>query len=142
MILPEYLPAQRDLAKVAAGLALLSMLLGLSLAFADDLDLARAELLAAHQNALMGTFWLIAVAWSLPMLQYGPAGQGRLAWALILGTVANALLPIGRAWFDVEGRRFTGDNVNDAFLIALNLTVTLPCLAGTLGWVFGFRKPR
>lgn len=142
MILPEYLPAQRTLARSAAWLGLLSMLLGFSLALADRYGLDREELLAAHRNALLGVFWLVAVAWSLPMLRYGPAGQGRLCWALIAANWFNSLIPFTRAWLDVDGRTFSGDPLNDAFFLMLTFTVHLPALAGSVAWVDGFRGQR
>ncbi len=142
MILPEYLPPQRTLARSAAWLGLLSMLLGFSLAFADRYGLDRHELLAAHRNALLGVFWLVAVAWSMPMLRYGPAGQGRLALALVVANWFNCLIPFGRAFTEVDGRTFSGEPLNDAFFLALTFTVHLPALVGSIGWIDGFRGQR
>jgi len=142
VILGDFLPAQRTLARSAAWLCLLSMLVGIPLAMADQAGLDRAELVGAHRNALMGVFWMVAVAWSMPLLRYGPAGQGRLTWLLILANWANALVPMARAWLHVDGRHFTGETANDALFLLLTLTVRLPSLVAAIGWVDGFRGQR
>ena len=97
--------------------------------------------LAAHLNALMGTFFLLGVAWTLPMLRYGAVGQQRLAWLVIVANFANWAVTGVKAWLRVSGVDFIGQAANDAIFITLTLTVVLPSLAAAAAWVYGFRRP-
>ena len=85
--------------------------------------------LAAHLNALMGTFFLLGVAWTLPMLRYGAVGQQRLAWLVIVANFANWSVTCVKAWLHVSGVDFIGQAANDAIFITLTVTVVLPALA-------------
>ena len=91
--------------------------------------------LAAHLNALMGTFFLLGVAWTLPMLRYGPVGQRRLAWLVIGANFANWAVTCVKAWLHVSGVDFIGQAANDAIFLTLTVTVVLPALAaaGSVG---------
>ena len=98
--------------------------------------------LASHLNALMGTFLLVSVAWSLPMLRYGLAGQRRLAWTFIVACFANWLVTAVKAAIHVPGIQLLGSAANDAVFAVLQLTVVLPSLAGAVGWIVGFSRRR
>ncbi len=138
----DYLPAQRTLARAMAWLGLFAVGLGFPLALADAWELDRAHLLTAHLNGFVGLAWMAAVAFTMPMLRYGPAGQGRLAIGLVIGSFANVGFPAARAFWGFDGRGLTGDPGNDAAFVALHLLVTLPCTAAALAWVDGFRGQR
>jgi hydroxylaminobenzene mutase len=96
--------------------------------------------LAAHLNALMGTFFLLGVAWTLPMLRYGAVGQQRLAWLVIVANFANWAVTGVKALLRVKGVDFMGEPANDAIFLTLTATVVLPSLAAAGAWVYGFRR--
>ncbi len=81
------------------------------------------------------------MAWSLPMLRYGPTGQRRLAWAFIVSNFANWFVTGVKAWLRVSGVDATGEPVNDAVFGVLTLSVVLPALGAAAAWVYGFRRP-
>ncbi|MGZ3458693.1 MAG: hypothetical protein ACXU86_09320 [Archangium sp.] len=138
------LPAARLMAQAAAWLALLGLLTGgyVSAAMTGKVPADAHAALAAHLNALMGTFLLLGVAWTLPMLRYGPVGQRRLAWAFIVANFANWAVTAVKAWLHVAGVDAIGEPVNDAVFGVLTFTVVLPALGAAAAWVYGFRRPR
>lgn len=141
--LPAPLPAARLMAHAAAWLLLLGLLTGgyVAAAMTGKVPAEPHAALASHLNALMGTFMLLGVAWSLPMLSYGPVGQRRLAWAFIVANFANWFVTAVKAWLRVAGVDATGEPVNDAVFGVLTLTVVLPALGAAAAWVYGFRRP-
>ncbi|HEX8819010.1 MAG TPA: hypothetical protein VF794_03720 [Archangium sp.] len=140
--LPTSLPAARLMAHAAAWLTLLGLLTGgyVSAAMTGKVPVEPRIALASHLNALMGAFLLLGVAWTLPMLRYGPRGQQRLAWAFILANFANWGVTAVKAWLRVSGVDATGEPVNDAVFGVLTLTVVLPALGAAAAWVYGFRR--
>ena len=95
--------------------------------------------LAAHLNGILGGLWLIAVAWSLPLLRYGERGQRRLASLVMLATWANWLITLIASALGVRGLEYTRDPVNNVIAALLQLFVVLPALAGAGAWAWGFR---
>ena len=140
---PAPLPAARLMAHAAAWLMLVGLLTGgyVSSAMTGKVPADPHMALAAHLNALMGTFFLLGVAWTLPMLRYGPVGQRRLAWAVIIANFANWAVTCVKAWLRVSGVDLVGQPANDAVFITLTLSVVLPSLAAAAAWVYGFRRP-
>jgi (hydroxyamino)benzene mutase len=136
------LPAARLMAHAAAWLMLVGLLTGgyVAAAMTGKVPADGQMALAAHLNALLGTFFLLGVAWTLPMLRYGPVGQRRLAWLFITASWANWGVTCVKAWLRVAGIDFIGQTANDAIFITLNATVVLPVLAATAAWVYGFRR--
>jgi len=141
---PAPLPAARLMAHAAAWLMLLGLLTGgyVSSAMTGKVPADANMALAAHLNALMGTFFLLGVAWTLPMLRYGAVGQHRLAWAVIIANFSNWAVTCVKAWLRVSGVDLLGQPVNDAVFVTLTLTVVLPSLAAAGAWVYGFRLAR
>jgi (hydroxyamino)benzene mutase len=139
---PAPLPAARLMAHAAAWLLLLGLLTGgyVAAAMTGKVPAEPHAALASHLNALMGTFLLLGVAWSLPMLRYGPRGQHRLAWAFIVANFANWGVTAVKAWLRVSGVDATGEPVNDAVFGVLTLSVVLPALGAAAAWVYGFRR--
>lgn len=131
------------MAHAAAWLMLIGLLTGgyVSSAMTGKVPADPHMALAAHLNALMGTFFLLGVAWTLPMLRYGPVGQQRLAWAVIIANFANWGVTCIKAWLRVSGVDFIGQPANDAIFVTLTATVVLPALAAAGAWVYGFRRP-
>lgn len=136
------LPAARLMAHAAAWLMLIGLLTGgyVSSAMTGKVPADPHIALAAHLAALMGTFFLLGVAWTLPMLRYGPVGQQRLAWLVIVANFANWLVTCVKAWLHVSGVDFIGQAANDAIFVTLTITVVLPALAAAGAWVYGFRR--
>jgi hydroxylaminobenzene mutase len=139
---PAPLPAARLMAHAAAWLMLLGLLTGgyVSSAMTGKIPADPHMALAAHMNALMGTFFLLGVAWTLPMLRYGPVGQQRLAWLVIVANFANWVVTGVKAWLRVKGVDFIGEAANDAIFLTLTATVVLPALAAAGAWAYGFRR--
>ncbi len=139
---PTPLPAARLMAHAAAWLMLVGLLTGgyVSFSMTGKLPADPQMALAAHLNALMGCFFLLGVAWTLPMLRYGAVGQRRLAWAVILANWANWAVTCVKAWLRVSGVDFIGQPVNDAVFGVLTLTVVMPALGAAAAWVYGFRR--
>jgi hydroxylaminobenzene mutase len=131
------------MAHAAAWLMLVGLLTGgyVSSAMTGKVPADPHMALAAHLNALMGTFFLLGVAWTLPMLRYGAVGQQRLAWAVIIANFANWAVTCVKAWLRVSGVDLIGQPANDAIFITLTLSVVLPSLAAAAAWVYGFRRP-
>ncbi|WP_235685446.1 hypothetical protein [Corallococcus silvisoli] len=138
---PTVLPAARRMAHAAAWLMLVGLLTGgyVSAAMTGKVPADPGMALAAHLNALMGTFFLLGVAWTLPMLRYGAVGQQRLAWAVIVANYANWAITCVKAWLRVSGVDLIGQATNDAVFIALTVAVVLPALGAAGAWVYGFR---
>ncbi len=136
------LPAARRMAHAAAWLMLLGLLTGVyvSSAMTGKVPADPHMALAAHLNALMGCFFLLGVAWTLPMLHYGPVGQQRLAWVVIVANYANWAVTCVKAWLRVAGVDFIGEPANDAIFVTLTATVVLPALGAAGAWVYGFRR--
>jgi len=99
-------------------------------------------MLASHLNALLGAFLMLGVAWTLPMLRYGPKGQMRLAWAFVVATWANWLITAIKAFLFVSGVDKTGEPKNDAVFGALMVLVILPSLAAAIAWAVGFARKK
>ncbi|RKH92843.1 hypothetical protein D7Y13_35250, partial [Corallococcus praedator] len=137
-------PAARRMAHAAAWLMLLGLLTGgyVSAAMTGKVPADPQMALAAHLNALMGTFFLLGVAWTLPLLSYGPVGQQRLAWAVIVANYANWSITCVKAWLRVSGVDLIGQAANDTVFVALTLSVVLPSLVATGAWIHGFRAAR
>lgn len=132
--------AQRALGRNAAVLLLLGLLAGglVAGAMTGQVNADRGALLASHLNALLGCFWMVAVAATMPWLRYGDVGLRRLAWATTLPNVANWAVTAAKAFLKVAGVGLTGVAANDAIFVALNLFVVLPSLVAAGAWVYGF----
>ncbi len=141
---PAPLPAARLMAHASAWLMLLGLLTGgyVSSAMTGKIPADPHMALAAHLNALLGTFFLLGVAWTLPMLRFGPVGQQRLAWLVIVANFANWAVTGVKALLHVKGVDFIGEPANDAIFLTLTATVVVPALAAAGAWVYGFRRAR
>src|SRR5450755_3943440 len=87
-------PAAKQLTLNAAVLMAIGLLTGIFVA-AAMVGKANADphaALASHLNALLGCFWMVAVAYSMPMLRYGEQGQRRLVWLTTLPNYANWII--------------------------------------------------
>ena len=132
------------LGQAAALLFLLGLLTGggIAMVMTGALDADVRAMVASHLNALLGAFWIAAVAWSLPLLRYGELGQRRLALATVLPAYANWLVTAVKAVLRVHGVSLGGSAANSAVFVALNVAVVLPSLAAAAGWALGFGPKR
>ena len=130
---------QRRLARNAAVLLTLGLLTGVyvSAAMTGKVPADGHMALAAHLNALLGCFWMCAVAFTLPLTRFGPLGQARLVWAVTVPNFANWAVTCVKAWLRVPGVDAVGNAPNDVIFGLLTLLVVLPSLAAAGAWVYG-----
>ena len=139
-----YEDTQTLLARAGAILILLGLLTGgyVSRAMTGSLQVDAGAALASHLNAILGGFWIFAVAWSVPRLGYGPTGARRLAWLVIVPNFANWFVTAIKAWLTVKGIAATGEWNNDAIFGLLAALVVIPSLAAAVAWVWGLFRRR
>jgi len=134
-------PLQRFLGRAAALLILAALLTGFLVAAAmtGQLNADAHAMLASHLNAMLGAFWLLGIAWSLPMLKLAPATLARLAWLSVVANYGNWAVTAVKAFLKVAGVTATADPANNAIFGALTLLVVLPSLGAAGLWAYGFR---
>lgn len=140
---PTYTPLQRRLAKSAASLFAIGMLTGFwsGAALAEIVKVPIPRLaLAAHLNCLMGCFWLLGVAFTLPMLGYSDKGKERLAKLTLIPAYGNWAITLLASFLGVRGINFTGHRANDFIAVLLFAFVVGPAVAQSFTWVYGFIK--
>jgi hypothetical protein len=96
--------------------------------------------LAAHLNGIFGGLWLFALAFTLPLLSYGPVGLKRLVTLTLIPSYGNWAVTILASVLGVRGLEFEGHGANDFIAFLLLAIVVAPTLAACTGWVLGFRK--
>src|SRR5207244_1216778 len=115
-------PLQRSLAGRGALLFAIGIVTGLwsAAALTEVVKVGIPRLaLAAHLNGLLGGVWLVAVAWTLPFLSYGPVGKQRLALATTLPAYANWLVTLLASFLGVRGLEYTKDMSNNGIAALL-----------------------
>jgi hydroxylaminobenzene mutase len=139
-----YEDTQTLLARAGAILILLGLLTGgyVSAAMTGALPVDAGAALASHLNAILGGFWIFAVAWSVPRLGYGPTGARRLAWLVIVPNFANWFVTAIKAWWMVKGIAAIGEWKNDAIFGLLIALVVIPSLAAAGAWAWGLFRRR
>jgi hypothetical protein len=131
---------RRGLLRAGAWVFALGLLTGLwaGLVLTGKVRVAFPRLaLGAHLTAMLGGLWLIAVAWSLDFLRYGPRGQRRLAWLIALSVWANWALTLVASALGVRGLEYTRDPLNNVIAALLDLFVVVPALVGAFAWAWG-----
>jgi hydroxylaminobenzene mutase len=138
-------PAARQLTLNATVLMAIGLLTGIfvSAAMTGKVPADSHAALASHLNALLGCFWMVAVAFSMPMLRYGDKGLTRLAWLTTVPNYSNWIITAFKAFLKVAGVDATGDGKNDLVFGLLTAFVVLPSFAAAGAWVYGFfgKKP-
>jgi (hydroxyamino)benzene mutase len=134
-------PVQRLLGLAAASLMLTSLLTGLyaAAAMTGKIHVDGHNALAAHLTALMCTFLIGTVGWTMPMLRYAETGKRRLALVFIVSSFAAWGITAIKAAFFVEGIDVQGKLANDIVFGVLQVLVVLPMLGASVVWVLGFR---
>jgi hydroxylaminobenzene mutase len=135
---------QRKTAAAGAGLLVLAFATGVLLAQAmtKKIDADVHEIVAAHLNAVLGCLWIIALAYTLPMLRYGAVGRRRLVYATVLPAYANWLVTAVKSFFHVTGVGLTGDAANDVVFVTLGVLVVAPSFVSAIAWTYGLTGPR
>jgi hydroxylaminobenzene mutase len=114
---------------------------GIALAGVVTVPIPRLAL-AAHLNCILGCFWLLGFAFTLPMLSYGTVGKRRLSRLIVLPAYANWLVTLGASVVGVRGLVFTGEHANDVVAALLLAFVVGPSLVASGAWAWGFwRRP-
>lgn len=130
----------------AAGAALLVLAFGtgilLGLAMTNKVSADVHEIVAAHLNAVLGCLWLIALAYTLPMLRFGQVGMKRLVSTTVVAAYMNWLITTVKAFLHVTGVDVTGDHTNDVVFAMLGVFVVVPSLVAAIGWTYGLCGPR
>ncbi len=127
----------------AAVLFAIGALTGLLLAGAATGAVAadRGAVLAAHLNAILGTFLLLGLAYTSRHWSLSPTGRRALVLTFLLSCYANWAVTLTKAFLHVRGLEFSGDARNDAIAGLLTALVALPTLLGAGLWMFALRKP-
>jgi len=136
---------QRRLAFHAAVLFLLGGLTGGYLAAAQTgripVDPGHAR--GSHLNAILATFWLLGLGWSLKFVRLSERALALLAGLAILSSYANWLVTGVKAALFVRGVDFeTGTEhaaANNIIFGILTATVVLPTIGACALWIWGLR---
>lgn len=130
----------RDLTRNAAILMAIGLLTGgfVSAAMTGKVDADPGAALASHLNALLGCFWMVGVAYSMPMLRYGDAGLKRLVWITTVPNFANWAVTVLKSFLKVKGIDFASEGKNDFVFGLLTLFVVIPSFVAAGAWIYGF----
>ena len=79
--------------------------------------------LASHLNAVLGCFWLLALAFTLPMLRFGEKGLRRLVLVTVIPNYGNWAVTLFKAFLRVAGVGLTGQGNNDLVFGLLDVFV-------------------
>ena len=130
----------RDLTRNAAILMAIGLATGLfvSTAMTGKVNADPHAALASHLNALLGCFWMIGVAYSMPMLRYGEVGLKRLVWLTTIPNFSNWIVTAIKAFLKVSGVDYIGEGKNDFIFGLLTAFVVIPSFVAAGAWVYGF----
>lgn len=142
---------KRTLMGRAARLFLLGMLTGIWVAVvftqgrAIGIDLGfrpthERMALAAHLNALLGTFWLLGLAFTLDYISFSPPGRWRLATLTTLAAYGNWAVTLLASILDVRGLEFGGSTANKVIAALLQICVVIPTLIAASAWAVGLTR--
>lgn len=136
-------PNLRPLAQRAAVLFCLGLATGVlvSAAMTGKIPADPHAMLASHLNALLGSLWMLAVAWTMPMSRLSPTARERLLLGVTVANYANWGLTLIKAFLHVSGVDLLGEPANDAVFGALTLLVVLPSFGVASAWAWGLSGP-
>jgi hypothetical protein len=133
---------RRSLARHAAVLFLLSALTGAyaGLAMTGKIPVDGHSALTAHTNALLSTFWLLGLAWSLRFVALGRGARVALCRAALISAYANWSITAVKAALNVRGLEIEpGQVANNVVNAALLFFVIFPTFIAAVLWVYGLR---
>jgi len=99
-------------------------------------------ILASHLNAVLGCFWLLALAFTLPMLRFGEKGLRRLVLVTVIPNYGNWAVTLLKAFLHVAGVGLTGQGNNDLVFGLLNVFVVVPSFVAGGAWAYGLLGTR
>lgn len=134
---------RRSAGFVGASLVLIGLLTGgfASFAMTGKVAFDGHSALAAHLNAMLGGFWVVALATTLPMLRYSQRGLKRLVLVTVVANVANWAITLLKAGWRVLGIEHTGERSNDIVFGLLTVFVVAPSIVAAAAWAWGFLGP-
>ena len=135
---------QKALSFSAASLMSVGMLTGILVAAAitKQVPANGHSMLAAHLNGLMGCFWLLGYAWTLPMLSYSPKMCQNIGKMINISVWANWFFTLVKAFWNVSGLEYSSDFKNNLIAGSLQLFVVLPGLIASLAWAWGLKPDK
>ena len=139
---PSLKELQHQLVKKAALLLVLGLLTGLYISLVA-MKIVHADfntVLSAHLNALLGSFWLLGVGWSLSFCRASYVQLKQMSRLMILANFSNWFFTLIKAHLHVAGIQMTSDWVNNSILIALTLFVVLPALYACWIWIKSLQR--
>jgi hypothetical protein len=94
--------------------------------------------LVAHLNALLGCFWIVAVAATLEATRFSETGKKRLGLAVTVICYANWAVTLLGSFLDRKGLEIVKDDPrNNAVALLLIALVVLPGLGASAAWAWG-----
>jgi hypothetical protein len=133
----------RHLSFYAAVLWFASLAIGglAGLALGGQVDFYDGKImLGAHLAGGMGALFLVAVAYTLPMLSLKPSHLRTLVWSTILANFSNTMISAFKAFLGVHGTAPVGGGSNILIFVLLNVFVVIPSFVGAGLWIYGFRR--
>ena len=100
------------------------------------------RILASHLNAILGCFWLLGLAWTLPRLQLSGGQVKALCLMTMLSAWANWGVTLVKAYMGHAALDWGAGGANGVLWIALVATVVLPTLGAAVLWALGAWKGR
>ncbi len=136
--------ASRTLMRNAALLMVIGLVTGgvLGAAMTGKIDADVHTVVAAHLNALLGCFWMAAVAYSMPMMRFGDRGRARMVWLVTVPNFANWAVTLAKSFLKVAGVAPNDDTANNNVFAALTVLVVIPSLLAAILWVWGLAGRR
>ena len=135
---------QRRVAAAGAMLLVIGFATGaiLAAAMTKKVNADTHEVVAAHLNAIFGALWIVALAFTLPMLRFGDRGKARLALVTIVPAYSNWLITLVKSFLFVTGVEPTSDGTNTAVFVALTIFVVTPSFVSAIAWTYGLLGSR
>ena len=132
----------RSLGKPGALLMLLALLSGLFIAavMTGRVDADVHSVVAAHLNAFLGSLWIFAMAWSLPMLALSDTQLKVMTVGVVISNYSNLLVTVFKSLLKVSGVDWTSEGRNNLVFGLLSLLVVVPSVTAGMFWVIGFFK--
>jgi hypothetical protein len=97
--------------------------------------------LIAHMNAMLGCFWLAALAFTIEMTSFDEKKKKLLGLAITVICYANWGVTLVGSFMDKKGLEMVKDDPkNNVMAIFLIVLVVVPALAASAAWAFGLRS--
>lgn len=133
--------AQRKIACLGALLLSLGMFTGLwtGMVMNGTFNVKIPHLaLATHLNALLGSFWIFAVSYTVPFLRYNTKQLKVLTVLVAVPAYGNWAITLAASALGVRGLSYDSDPANNAIAFLLQVVVVLPSLLASIYWMRGF----